>query len=243
MSRTVVRLGSAGLLGLLLAGCAALKPSGDAAPEPSEPASASMTETPSPTEPAAAPVPPVQPPVVTVLAGGGIEAALDTYRRALANGPAPGLASSEAGYYLDVLEARLRQRLAGPDSGMTLERRGRRLLIGLLAQPAFETNSARPRPEIVAALQRLHAAAEPFSQLLISVHGHTDNVGADAVNQRLSERRALAVAGQLVERGIPRQRIVAVGHGAARPVAANDTPEGQARNRRVELWLDLIVND
>lgn len=70
---------------------------------------------------------------------------------------------------------------------------------------------------------------------MITVEGHTDSVGADADNQRLSQARADSVRAFLVSRGVPAQRIRAVGQGESRPVADNTTAEGRANNRRVEI--------
>jgi len=70
----------------------------------------------------------------------------------------------------------------------------------------------------------------------LSVEGHTDNIGGDAYNQALSERRAAAVKQALVERYlISADRLTTVGYGSTRPKEPNDTLEGRARNRRVEL--------
>ena len=71
--------------------------------------------------------------------------------------------------------------------------------------------------------------------LKLAVEGHTDNVGAAAGNQALSEQRAQAVVAALVQAGVEAARLSAAGFGAARPVASNDSSEGRAKNRRVEL--------
>ena len=67
------------------------------------------------------------------------------------------------------------------------------------------------------------------------IEGHTDNVGAAAYNKRLSERRAQAVKDYFIKAGIENYRMKAVGYGFSRPAASNDTEEGRAENRRVEL--------
>jgi len=67
------------------------------------------------------------------------------------------------------------------------------------------------------------------------VAGHTDSVGTDSYNQGLSERRANAVKDYLTAQGIKASRLTARGYGESRPVASNDTDEGRAENRRVEL--------
>jgi OOP family OmpA-OmpF porin len=67
------------------------------------------------------------------------------------------------------------------------------------------------------------------------VQGHTDNVGSAEYNQQLSERRAESVKKYLVGKGIAAERIVAKGYGLSMPIASNDTKEGRAKNRRVQL--------
>lgn len=67
--------------------------------------------------------------------------------------------------------------------------------------------------------------------------GHTDSTGSDAYNLQLSQRRAEAVASYLVSQGIKRERLITVGAGEAYPIASNDTEEGRAANRRVELTI------
>ena len=69
----------------------------------------------------------------------------------------------------------------------------------------------------------------------IVLEGHTDSIGSDAYNQRLSERRAQSVVNYLAKGGIARSRLDPIGFGEDEPVASNDTEEGRAQNRRVEL--------
>jgi OOP family OmpA-OmpF porin len=71
--------------------------------------------------------------------------------------------------------------------------------------------------------------------LKVEIQGHTDNRGSAAFNQKLSEKRANAVLDYLVQKGVSRDRLTAAGYGFSRPAASNDTPEGRAQNRRVEL--------
>jgi OOP family OmpA-OmpF porin len=72
----------------------------------------------------------------------------------------------------------------------------------------------------------------------VVVEGHTDSIGSDAYNQRLSERRAKAVRDYLVRQGIDPSRITVRGYGESHPVASNDTAEGRAQNRRAEVIVD-----
>jgi len=69
----------------------------------------------------------------------------------------------------------------------------------------------------------------------VVVEGHTDSIGSEAYNQRLSERRAQAVKNYLVREGIDASRISTRGYGKSRPVASNQTKEGRAKNRRAEV--------
>ncbi len=67
--------------------------------------------------------------------------------------------------------------------------------------------------------------------------GHTDSVGSDAYNQKLSEQRATAVGNYLASRGVNRERLILTGAGEQHPVADNGTDAGRAENRRVEITL------
>jgi outer membrane protein OmpA-like peptidoglycan-associated protein len=71
----------------------------------------------------------------------------------------------------------------------------------------------------------------------VEISGHTDGEGAAERNQRLSERRAQAVLNRLKELGVDASQLSAVGYGAARPIAPNDTPQNRARNRRIEFTV------
>jgi outer membrane protein OmpA-like peptidoglycan-associated protein len=75
------------------------------------------------------------------------------------------------------------------------------------------------------------------AQLKLSIEGHTDNVGSDAANQKLSENRAAAVKAYLVKKGVDTGRVVSAGFGETQPVADNKTAAGRQKNRRVELKL------
>ncbi|HTQ06714.1 MAG TPA: OmpA family protein [Polyangiaceae bacterium] len=87
--------------------------------------------------------------------------------------------------------------------------------------------------------QKLADVAKALNQTdqNITIEGHTDSQGSDATNLRLSQDRADAVRSYLVQQGVPGDRITAIGKGKADPIASNDTPEGRANNRRVEIVL------
>jgi len=100
----------------------------------------------------------------------------------------------------------------------------------------FDTGKADVKPESDATLKEIAKLLQAHSDLKLYVAGHTDSVGGLASNMDLSKRRADAVAKQLTEKyGIAGERLHAEGVGPLAPVASNDTEEGRARNRRVEL--------
>lgn len=73
--------------------------------------------------------------------------------------------------------------------------------------------------------------------LKIEISGHTDNVGSDALNQKLSENRAKAVVDYLTSKGISSLRMISKGYGKTQPIATNNTEEGRALNRRTEFKI------
>ena len=101
----------------------------------------------------------------------------------------------------------------------------------------FATNSVVILPESEAGLQDLYDLLNENQELRIRIIGHTDSVGSDEDNQRLSEGRAGSVKDEMVRRGIHADRIEAEGRGEKEPIDTNDTEEGRARNRRVELVI------
>lgn len=102
----------------------------------------------------------------------------------------------------------------------------------------FEFDKAQLRPEAQPKLENAVKVLTENPTVNVTLEGHTDSVGSDAYNQGLSERRANAVNDALVSMGIDASRLTVVGYGEAKPVASNDTAEGRAQNRRV----DVIVN-
>lgn len=71
----------------------------------------------------------------------------------------------------------------------------------------------------------------------VEIQGHTDSAGSDAYNQGLSERRAAAVRDYLISKGIKADRLTMRGYGESKPIATNETPEGRAENRRVQIKI------
>ena len=101
----------------------------------------------------------------------------------------------------------------------------------------FATNKTYILPESEDALNDLAAFLTKHSTVAIRITGHTDAVGSEEANQRLSEGRANAVRDELIKRGIDPTRIEAEGKGENEPIADNATEEGRAKNRRVEFTI------
>lgn len=119
-----------------------------------------------------------------------------------------------------------------PQIEQQLQQNGRAEVYGIY----FDFGSANIRPESEPVLKQISDVLEKNPAWKLEVEGHTDNVGGDAFNMDLSRRRADAVKKALVERYRVRpDRLTTAGFGATRPKESNDTLEGRARNRRVEL--------
>jgi outer membrane protein OmpA-like peptidoglycan-associated protein len=99
----------------------------------------------------------------------------------------------------------------------------------------FDTGKTTLKPDAKITLAKLAGVMLVFSKTTMIVEGYTDNVGTEATNLKLSESRAKAVRDFLESQGIASNRLTSTGKGPADPVAPNDTPDGRAKNRRVEI--------
>ena len=103
------------------------------------------------------------------------------------------------------------------------------------ADAFFDFDKAVLKPEGKAKLDDLVSKVKDINLEVIIAVGHTDSIGTDAYNQKLSVRRAEAVKAYLVSKGIEKNRVYTEGKGKKQPVADNKTKEGRAKNRRVEI--------
>lgn len=101
----------------------------------------------------------------------------------------------------------------------------------------FATNKTTILPQSESAMQDLYNLMVENPEIRIRIIGHTDNVGSDQFNQRLSEGRANSVRNELIKRGISADRIEAEGKGMSEPIDTNNTEEGRQNNRRVEFMI------
>jgi outer membrane protein OmpA-like peptidoglycan-associated protein len=101
----------------------------------------------------------------------------------------------------------------------------------------YETDKYELQEESTAELERLVRFMKETPSALVEISGHTDSVGNDEYNQKLSERRANSAVEYLAKRGITSSRLTSIGFGKTKPVATNDTEKGRSENRRVEMTV------
>jgi outer membrane protein OmpA-like peptidoglycan-associated protein len=108
-------------------------------------------------------------------------------------------------------------------------------LIVNMSDVLFDTGKYTLKPNTQISLAKVSGILQAYPGLKLQVEGYTDSVGGDDYNQKLSENRADAVRNFLVEQGVHSDNISSTGYGKAKPVADNDTAQGRAQNRRVQL--------
>ncbi len=168
--------------------------------------------------------------VAGLLSGGD---ATERRQRALVGAGVGGLAGGAVGAYQDRQEAELRRQTAG--TGIDVSRDGDVIKLNLPDGVTFDFGKSNLKPQFYPALNNVAATMQQYNQTIVEVSGHTDAIGSDQANQRLSEQRAASVANYLTGQGLMRERFEVVGMGENYPVASNETDSGRAQNRRVEI--------
>lgn len=144
-----------------------------------------------------------------------------------------GLAGGAVGAYQDRQEAELRRQTQG--TGIQVDREGDVIKLNLPDGVTFDFGKADLKSQFHPALNNVASTLSQYNQTIVEVVGHTDSVGSDAVNQRLSEQRAQSVSNYLIGRGLQRERFEVIGAGKQYPIADNGTEQGRSLNRRVEI--------
>lgn len=139
------------------------------------------------------------------------------------------------GALLDRQERDLRASLG--NDNVTINNTGDRLIVTLPQDILFASGSSAVRPDLQRNLGAVASNLQAYPNSTIQVIGHTDSDGEAGFNQQLSESRANAVAGVLLNNGISNARVQAFGRGESQPVASNLNPQGKAQNRRVEIVI------
>ncbi len=159
--------------------------------------------------------------------------------RATVIGGAVGAAVGGAiGARMAAQERELRQSLAG--SGAEITNTGRDLRVTLPESVTFRTGSSTVDLGFRPALRTVAESLSRYPGSSVRVVGHTDNVGSAALNNQLSQDRAMAVARVLIENGVRGNRIAVAGRGFNEPIASNSSAAGRAENRRVEIVITPV---
>jgi outer membrane protein OmpA-like peptidoglycan-associated protein len=170
--------------------------------------------------------------VIGAIAGGGKGAAI---------GAAAGAGTGALGGYfwnehLEKQKQQMQQATAGTNVQVT-QTTDNRLKINVPSDAGFASDSAQLNPKLHPALNELATSLLQNPTETVQIVGYTDSTGGDAINLPLSQNRAQSVESYLVSRGVQPQRISTQGLGAQNPVASNDTADGRAQNRRVEIFV------
>lgn len=149
-----------------------------------------------------------------------------------------GAIGAGVGAYMDVQEAELRQELQG--TGVQVQRNGDQLDLIMPGNVTFNTNEYSIRQNFFPVLDSVAQILYKFTDTRLTVTGHTDSTGSRDYNYNLSNRRATSVANYLAGAGIDQGRLITQGVGPDQPIASNDTEQGRAMNRRVELQIVAV---
>ncbi len=139
------------------------------------------------------------------------------------------------GRQMDQQERELRQEMEG--TGIDVQRQGDTIRLQAPESITFDTNSADIKPQFRSTLDQLANSLQQYPNTVVRVEGHTDSTGSASYNQDLSLNRAQSVTSYLSRSGVSASRLQPVGYGFSRPIATNDTSEGRAQNRRVEILI------
>jgi outer membrane protein OmpA-like peptidoglycan-associated protein len=113
--------------------------------------------------------------------------------------------------------------------------------ITMTNQTAFDTDSSSIKPGFYTTMDKLADVVVRYNKTSLTVVGHTDNVGSNDYNQKLSERRAHSVAQYLESKRVDSMRLALSGKGETQPVAPNTSDGGRQANRRVEIYVEPVT--
>ncbi|WP_332639505.1 OmpA family protein [Brevundimonas sp.] len=145
------------------------------------------------------------------------------------------LGGAAVGAYMDRQQRELEAELSG--TGVGVARQGDNLILRMPSDVTFASNQSAITPRFNATLDDVAAVLNRYDQSIIDIVGHADSDGAEDYNLNLSRQRASSVAQALVSRNVLADRLYVDGRGESAPIASNDTAEGKAQNRRVEILI------
>lgn len=162
----------------------------------------------------------------------------DRGKGALIGAAAGAALGGGAGYYMDVQEAKLRDKMQG--TGVSVTRNGDNIVLNMPNNVTFDSSSATLKPAGANTLTGVAMVLKEYPKTAVNVVGYTDSTGGKDLNMRLSQQRADAVASALITQGVEANRLRTTGAGPANPISSNSTEEGKAQNRRVEITLSPL---
>ncbi|MEZ7860983.1 MAG: OmpA family lipoprotein [Aeromonadaceae bacterium] len=173
-------------------------------------------------------------------ATGALVGVLSSSKKDRGKGALIGAASGAAlgggiGYYMDVQEAKLRQKMKG--TGVSVTRSGNQIILNMPNNVTFDSNASQLKPAGANTLSGVAMVLKEYEDTRVHIIGHTDSSGSRELNMRLSEQRAESVGTALITMGVDASRLSMSGVGPDQPVASNSTAAGKAQNRRVTLTL------
>lgn len=176
-------------------------------------------------------------------AAGALVGVLSSSKKDRGKGALIGAASGAAlgggiGYYMDVQEAKLRQKMKG--TGVSVTRQGDNIILNMPNSVTFDTNSSQVKAAGANTLSGVAMVLKEYEKTRVNVVGHTDSSGGRDLNMRLSQERADSVGSNLITQGVDASRISMSGVGPDQPVASNSTAAGKAQNRRVTITLSPL---
>lgn len=159
---------------------------------------------------------------------------------ALIGGAAGGAIGAGVGHYMDKQQAEFERQLSSERAAHQVEverLKNENLKITMSSEVSFDFDSATVKPAFQSTLNKVADILQRYDRTTVKIMGFTDDVGAAAYNQSLSERRAESVAYHLEQRGVSAQRVRTQGKGESDPRASNATEAGRQLNRRVEMLI------
>lgn len=185
------------------------------------------------------------------LIGAGVGAAIgaiayskDRTKGAVLGAVGGGLAGGAVGAYMDSQKRDLEKNLAKEiQAGQArVDKLPNDVVrITMTTQTAFDTNSAAIKPGFDTTMDKLADVVVRYAKTTLTVVGHTDNVGSNQYNQKLSERRAASVAQYFESKRVNPVRLAVSGKGETSPIANNNSEAGRQANRRVEIYVEPVV--
>jgi outer membrane protein OmpA-like peptidoglycan-associated protein len=155
-----------------------------------------------------------------------------------------GLAGGGVGYYMDRQKQDLEKVLAPERQTGAIDidkLPDNTLKITMTNQTAFDVNSADVKSGFHSTMDKLAQVMNKYGKTTLTIMGHTDSDGSAQYNQDLSQRRAFAVQQAFVQRSVIPERLSAIGKGESEPRASNSTESGKQLNRRVEIFVEPVV--